>query len=372
MSNVIQKLNGQGQSIWCDNLSRAMLDRGELSRLIGLGVVGITSNPTIFMNAIAGSEDYDARIAALAATGLSSAEIYENLVLPDIVEAADLLRPVYDRTHGVDGFVSLEVNPHLAYDTAGTVSEARRLFGLVNRPNVFIKVPGTPEGVPAIETLIGEGIHVNVTLIFARGLYEKVMLAYLNGLKRIVAAGGNPDKVASVASFFVSRVDTLVDKLLVEKHPPHADISDLLGKAAVANARLAYARFEVVFRPGGAFDALRAEGARVQRPLWASTSTKNPDYPATKYVDELVAPQSVNTLPLATIDAVLHEGRSAVSIHDDLPGARAIFEQLARLGIHLDAVTEKLLADGVAAFAKSYDELLAGIEQKRRRLRAAG
>lgn len=372
MSNTIQKLYEQGQSVWCDNLSRAMIDTGELQRLIELGVVGVTSNPTIFMKSITGSTDYDGRIEELAGEGRDTMGVYEGLVLPDVADAADILEPVYDRTRGVDGFVSLEVNPKLAYDTEGTIAEARRLFGELGRPNIFIKVPATHEGVPAIETLIGEGISVNVTLIFSLFMYEKVMQAYVDGLSRLDAAGGDLSKVASVASFFVSRVDTLVDRLLAEKHPAHADIGDLVGAAAVANARLAYARFEEFFESSRQFGELAIKGARIQRPVWASTSTKNPDYPPTKYVDELVGPRSVNTIPPHTLDAVLHEGRSTVSIRDDLEGAHAVFGQLERLGIHVDSVTDKLRTDGVKAFADSFEQLLANLAEKQEQLRAVG
>lgn len=364
VSNTIQKLYKQGQSIWCDNLGRGMIDSGELQHWIDLGVVGVTSNPTIFMKAITGGTDYDGVLQRLLAEGRSGVELYEGLVLPDVADAADILRPIYDRTDGVDGYVSLEVNPKLAYNTDETIAEARRLFGTLDRPNVLIKVPATDEGVPAIETLIGEGINVNVTLVFSIAMYEKVMRAYIDGLQRFDSAGGDLSKVASVASFFVSRVDTLVDKLLKEKHPPRTDIEDLLGMAAIANAKLAYARFEQVFDLSGDFAALAVRGARVQRPVWASTSTKNPDYPPTKYVDGLVGPNTVNTLPPNTIDAALHEGGTEVTIRHDLPGAHAVFEQLEKLGIHGEAVTDKLLADGVDLFARSFDDLLAGLTQK--------
>ena len=364
VSNTIQKLYEQGQSIWCDNLGRGMIDSGELQHWIDLGVVGVTSNPTIFMKAITGSTDYDAVFKRLLAEGRSGMGLYEGLVLPDVADAADILRPIYDRTNGVDGYVSLEVDPKLAYNTDETIAEARRLFGTLDRPNVLIKVPATDEGVPAIETLIGEGINVNVTLVFSIAMYENVMRAYIDGLQRLDSVGGDLSKVISVASFFVSRVDTLVDKLLKEKHPPRTDIEDLLGMAAIANAKLAYARFEQVFDPTGEFAALAVRGARVQRPVWASTSTKNPDYPPTKYVDGLVGPNTVNTLPPHTIDAALHEGGTEVTIRHDLPGAHAVFEQLEKLGIHGEAVTDKLLADGVDLFAKSFDELLASLTRK--------
>lgn len=369
MINTIQKLCEHGQSIWCDNLSRRMIDSGELQRLIDLGVVGVTSNPTIFMKAITESTDYDAVFNKLLAEGQDSMGLYEGLVLPDVADAADLLRPVYDRTGGVDGYVSLEVNPKLAYDTDATISEARRLFKELNRPNVFIKVPATDEGIPAIETLIGEGINVNVTLIFSIAMYENVMSAYITGLKRLKAAGGDPSGVASVASFFVSRIDTLVDKLLTEKHPPRPNVEDLLGTAAIANARLAFARFEEVFGPAGDFVVLAANGARVQRPLWASTGTKNPDYPATKYVDGLVGPNTVNTVPPHTLEALLHEGRTEVTIREDLDGAHAVFEKLEKLGIHMDTVTDKLRVDGVDLFAKSFEGLLANLTARQEMVR---
>lgn len=372
MSNTIQKLYETGQSIWCDNISRAMIESGELERWIELGVVGVTSNPTIFMKAVTGGTDYDERFSRLLAEGRDEMGIYEGLVLPDIADAADILRPAYDRTNAVDGYVSLEVNPRLAYDTEGTIAEARRLYKELHRPNILIKVPATNEGIPAIETLIGDGINVNATLIFSIAMHEKVMQAYVNGLRRREAIGGDLSGVNSVASFFVSRVDTFVDKLLSEKHPPRADIEDLLGTAAIANAKLAYARFEQFFSPNGEFGALAAKGAHVQRPVWASTGTKNPDYPATKYVDGLIGPHTVNTLPPKTIEATLHEGSTHVTLHDDVAGAHAVFEQLERLGIHIDAVTEKLLTDGVDLFAKSFDELLADLMQKQERLLAAG
>ncbi len=392
MADMIQKLYEQGQSLWCDNLSRHMIDSGELQRLIDLGVVGVTSNPTIFMKAITGGRDYDAQLGKLLSEGRDTMGIYEGLVLPDVADAADILRPVYDRTDGVDGYVSLEVNPKLAYDTAGTIAEARRLFKSLSRANVLIKVPATDEGIPAVETLIGEGINVNVTLIFSIAMYEKVMGAYITGLERLGAGGGDLSKIASVASFFISRVDTLVDKLLSERSSPsksgsndqpatrsHTDerspdaaTEQLLGKAAVANARLAYARFEQVFDPAGPFKTLAAKGARVQRPLWASTSTKNPDYPPTKYVDGLVGPCTVNTAPPNTLEALMHEGHVGVTIRDDLADARALFGQLEKIGIHIEAVTDKLRADGVDLFAKSFDDLLANLTQKQEQLLAAG
>ncbi len=372
MGTTIQTLFERGQSIWCDNISRGMINTGELKRLIDLGIVGVTSNPTIFMKAITGSTDYDDLLSELIERGGDTMSIYEGLVLPDIADAADILKPVYDRTDGVDGYVSLEVNPKLAYDTEGTVAEARRLHAALNRPNVLIKVPATQEGIPAIETLIGEGISVNVTLIFALSMYEQVMAAYINGLKKFVAGGGDPKKVASVASFFVSRVDGVVDKLLQEKAAAGVDVGNLNGRAAVDNAKLAYARFEEVFGSSAEWKELAAKGARVQRPLWASTSSKNPLYLDTIYVDNLIGEHTVNTLPPATIDATLDHGATEVSVRDGVDESRRLFSALSGIGIDIDAVTDKLRVDGVDAFAKSFDELLANIDQKQATLRAAG
>lgn len=372
MSNTIQTLNELGQSVWCDNLSRHLIESGELAQLIETGVVGVTSNPTIFMKAITGSHDYDRRFDELLAKGRDTNGVYEGLVLPDIVDAADLLRPVFDRTNGGDGYVSLEVNPHLANDTAATLDEARRLLAAIDRPNVLIKVPATDDGIPAIETLIGEGLSVNITLIFSQRMHERVMQAYLAGLRRLAEAGKDLSRVTSVASFFVSRVDTLVDKRLEEKRQAGTNVDELLGRAAIANARLAYARFEEVFAPDGEFGALAARGARVQRPLWASTSTKNPAYSPTKYVDGLVGPSTVNTLPPATIDLALREGKTDITIRDDLAEARTVLARLDVIGIDMDEVTDQLRIDGVNAFAKSFDELMAALEAKRESLRAAG
>ena len=372
MPTTIHKIHEVGQSIWCDNISRGMIDSGELQRLIDLGIVGVTSNPTIFMKAITGGSDYDQRIEALQAGGCDLMGLYEGLVLPDIVDAADILRPVHDRTDGVDGFVSFEVSPKLAYDTAGTVEEARRLHAEIDRPNVFIKVPATEQGIPAIETLIGEGISVNVTLIFGIDMYEKVMRAYIDGVHRLASGGGDVTRIASVASFFVSRVDTLVDGLLQEKRAAGEKVDHLLGKAANANAKVAYARFGEVFGKGGAFDELAASGARVQRPLWASTSAKNPAYPDTIYVDPLIGPDTVNTLPPKTIEAVLDHGATKSAIADHLSEARQALSEIAALGIDMKEVTKKLESDGVASFAKSFDELLENLAAKQQRLTAAG
>lgn len=370
MSNRIQQLYELGQSVWCDHLSRGMIASGELDRLIGLGVVGITSNPTIFMKAVTSGRDYDDRLTALP-DDLSDMDAYEALVLPDIRDAADRLRQVYDRTDGVDGYVSLEVNPHLAHDPRGTVEEARRLWGEVDRPNLMIKVPATPAGIPAIETLLSEGINVNVTLIFGLAAYAQVMKAYVAGVDRFRSRGGDVRRLASVASFFVSRVDSLVDKRLEALGAEGRPIDALPGKAAIANARLAYAAFERTFGSGGMFSASSAAGARVQRPLWASTSTKNPRYPDTIYVDGLIGPQTVNTLPPATIEAFLDHGRPAVTLAGGQEDARRVMSSLSELGIPIEHVTDQLLAEGVKLFSDSFDELLRNIAQRRRSLARA-
>jgi len=368
--NTIQQLHTLGQSVWCDSLSRRMIDSGELQRLIDLGVVGITSNPTIFAKAIVGSADYDERFHSLVDTDEEIVRIYEGLVLPDIADAADILRPVYERTRGEDGYVSLEVNPKLAYNPYATVAEARRLFTQLDRRNVFIKVPATDQGIPAIQTLISEGINVNVTLIFSVSMHKRVMRAYIDGLKQLDRRGGDLSRVASVASFFVSRVDTLVDKLLEDKRSEGANVEGLLGSTAIANAQLAYARFQETFDLSGEFGELAARGARVQRPLWASTSTKNPAYPDTKYVDGLVGPHTVNTMPPETIHATLDHGATAVTLSGDISSAQSLLARLGEVGINLTAATDQLTIEGVNAFAKSFDELLANLAEKREAFRA--
>ncbi len=348
-----------GQSVWYDNISRALLDSGDMQALIDDGVVGVTSNPSIFEKAIAKSDDYDAAIGELAQAGKTTNEIYEALTLADIGAAADLLKPVYDKTGGVDGYISLEVSPTLARDTEGTIAEARRLFTALSRPNIMIKVPATPQGIPAIETLTAEGININVTLIFSLSSYEGVMIAYITGLEKRLAAGQPIDHISSVASFFVSRVDTAVDKALDAKGN-----KELQGKIAIANAKIAYARFRQVFS-GTRWQALVANGARVQRPLWASTSTKNPDYPDTLYVDNLIGPDTVNTMPPATVEAYKDHGVVAVTISQGVEDAAGQLEALAQAGVDLDAVTDQLQVDGVDAFAKSFHSLMDGIESKR-------
>lgn len=361
----IYELTKLGQSVWFDFIRRSFTNSGDLQKLLDQGVRGVTSNPSIFEKAIAGSADYDDDLQHLIAQGQSVAEIYEALAIADIQAAADLLRPVYDESHGNDGFVSLEVSPTLAHNTKGTIAEAQRLFAALDRPNVMIKIPATSAGIPAITAVIGAGINVNVTLLFSLAHYEAVAEAYLAGLEKLAASGGDISRVASVASFFVSRVDSAVDTALNE-----IGNSALPGKIAVDNARVAYARFREIFS-GERWDKLTRAGAQVQRPLWASTGAKNPAYPDTLYVDSLIGPDTVNTVPPATLDAFLDHGHPVLSIESDVAGARARLVQLAALGIDLEAITQQLQDDGVAAFTKSFETLLGSIEEKREKLAEA-
>ena len=370
MASPMKEANGLGQSIWYDNIQRSLLTSGEMARLIELGVTGVTSNPTIFEKAIAGSADYDDALLLLARAHKGVVEAYESLAIEDIRATVDLLRPVYDRTSGADGFASLEVSPSLAHDTEGTVSEGRRLFATVDRPNLMVKVPATPEGAPAIRRLIGEGININVTLIFSLDAYRQVREAYIAGLEDLARSGGEVSKVASVASFFVSRVDTAVDSLLEERIRQGQDgLRTLLGKAAVANAKLAYQAFKDTFQ-GDRFAALQAKGARVQRPLWASTGTKNPDYSDVMYVESLMGPETVNTMPPATLTAFLEHGSVALTLDQGVDEARADIEAISSAGISMKEVTAKLLTDGVKSFGASFDELIANIEEKKTQLLA--
>jgi transaldolase/glucose-6-phosphate isomerase len=362
--NRIGELNKLGQAIWYDNIRRSLLDSGELQALIDEGVTGVTSNPTIFEKAIAGSEDYDEDLQRFSGEGKAPEDIFWTFAADDMRRTADLLRPVYDRTKGADGYACLEVSPKLAHQTDETISEARHLFALLDRPNVMIKVPATPAGIPAIEKLISEGINVNVTLMFSLEQYEAVANAYIAGLEKLAASGKDPSLVASVASFFVSRVDTAIDKMLEE-----VGATDLQGKAAIANARMAYARFKELFG-GPRWKALAANGARVQRPLWASTGTKNPLYPDTLYVDSLIGRDTVNTLPPATLQSLLEHGAVAPTIEADVDMARELLEQLAKAGVDLDAVTKRLLDEGVASFAHSFDLLIDSITEKQGKLQA--
>jgi transaldolase/glucose-6-phosphate isomerase len=355
---ILNNIADQGQSIWLDYIRRAFLDSGEMKELVEKGLRGVTSNPSIFQKAITSSTDYDAAIERLVDEGAVVSDIYDHVAIQDIRRCADILRPVYDRTGGADGFVSLEVNPKLAYDTEGTIMEARRLFSLVDRPNLMVKVPATPQGIPAIETLISEGININVTLMFSMEHYEATADAYIRGLEKLAVANIDPGRVSSVASFFISRVDGVVDEKLAA-----LGNSELQGKIAIANAKVVYARFQEIFS-GPRWDRLAANGARVQRPLWGSTSTKNPSYPDTLYVDELIGPHTVNTLPPATLDAVLDHGNSARTVDQNIDEARAQLAQLAVLGIDLDEITAQLQVKGVASFAADFDVLMQSIADK--------
>ncbi len=359
--NPIQQLRELGQSVWYDNMYRALIDTGELQRMIDVGVTGLTSNPTIFEKAISSSDDYDHSLLAHATEGRGPSDLFEALAIEDIQAAADLLRPVYEDTAGADGFASLEVNPHLAHDTEGTIQAAQRLFAALDRPNVMIKVPATPEGVPAIRSLIGQGININVTLIFSLRMYSRVREAYLSGLEDLVSAGGDLARVSSVASFFVSRVDTAVDGLIEQGN---GDLEPQLGKAAVANAKIAYQDFTETF-DAGRFRTLSQHGARAQRPLWASTSTKNPNYSDVMYVETLIGPDTVNTMPDATLAAFLEHGVARRSISEGVCEARESIEALEDGGVSMDAVTTQLMHDGVKAFADSFDQLIDNIVIKR-------
>jgi len=360
MANKLEQLAALGQSMWYDNISRELLDSGEIQALVDGGILGMTSNPAIFKKAITSGTAYDAQMLALARQGLSAEEIYEAMAVDDIQRAADILRPVYDRTNGLDGYISLEVSPNLANDTEGTIEEAKRLAKKVNRPNLMIKIPATPEGIPAIEEMIAYGQNINVTLIFSLDAYKDVMEAYLKGLERRVEAGKPLNNIASVASFFVSRVESLVDSLVAEKGLP----AGLKGEAAVANAKLAYQLFKGVFS-GPRWETLAAKGASVQRPLWASTSTKDPVYSDVKYVDNLIGPHTVNTAPPETVDAFKDHGKVAVTVEDGLAEAEGAIKALEDAGISMDNVTQQLLDEGVEKFIAPFKQLIDSVEQKR-------
>ena len=367
--NPLLELKQLGQSIWLDNIRRGHIVAGDLQRLLDAdGISGETSNPAIFEKAIAGnSADYAAAMQKLIAAGKNAFAIYDALAIADVQMACDVFRPVYAATNGADGYVSIEVSPYLAHDTAGTIADARRLFKAVNRPNVMIKIPGTAAGVPAIEACLYAGVNVNVTLLFAVEAYEAVAHAYVRALERRAAEGKPVDRIASVASFFISRIDTLADKLLADEikiHPERrAELEALQGKAAIANAKIAYAAFQQIFGDAR-FAALKAQGARVQRPLWASTSTKNPKYPDTLYVDTLIGPDTVNTLPPETLDAYRDHGKPALTLTADLDGARRTLAALEHAGVSLSAVTTQVLDEGVVKFQQAFEQLLASVEAK--------
>jgi transaldolase len=376
--NALKELEKYGQSVWHDYIRRKEILSGELkNRIDEDGLLGVTSNPSIFEKAVAGSDDYDESIRQCVAEVLEAPKIFEKLAIEDIQKATDEFRGVFEQTGGRDGYVSLEVSPLLAHDTKGSLEEARRLFAAVNRPNLMIKIPGTKEGLPAIEQALTEGININITLLFGIERYAEVANIYLKALEKRVGEGKPVDRVASVASVFVSRIDTLVDKqleakLAAAKTPDERKkIEGLLGKVAVANTKLIYQKYKEIFLTPR-FGALAKKGARVQRPLWGSTSTKNPKYSDVLYVQDLIGRDTVNTMPTQTIDAYLDHGKpEADTIEQGLDEARSIIAQLPRVGIDLGEVTQQLEDDGVKAFANDYRKLIASIEEKKKSSLAA-
>jgi len=377
MSSRAQQLLTLGQSVWLDFIRRGHLLSGEFDRLVNeSGVVGVTSNPTIFQLAIAKSTDYDTALAARIAQGLEGEALFESLAIEDIQMACDKLRPVYDRSQGLDGRVSIEVSPGVANDSAATLATAKRLHAAVSRANVMVKIPATAAGLPAITASTAAGISINVTLIFSLARYREVIEAFLAGLEQRAATGGSLDGIRSVASFFVSRVDTKVDAAIDARaatlpagSTERTELESLRGQAAVANARLAYAAFEQVFR-GSRFAGLKAKGANVQRPLWASTSTKNPAYRDVLYVEELIGADTVNTMPPQTLEAFNDHGVVEERIHRGRDAAVGLFLKLNELGVNAGALIDQLEDEGVRSFAKSYTELLATLETRRREMAA--
>src|ERR1700726_2047767 len=377
--NPVKALENHGQAVWLDFLARGFVAKGDLKKLIDTdGVKGVTSNPSIFEKAIGSSNEYDAPIgSALKKGDRPVAELFEHLAVEDIQRAADVLRPVYDQLKGEDGFVSLEVSPYLAMDTRGTIAEAKRLWRDVHRRNLMVKVPATPEGLPAIQRLIGEGISLNITLLFSQQVYVQVAEAYLAGLEKYVAGGGDPSHVASVASFFVSRIDSAVDKQLDEKIARANDptekerLAELKGKVAIANAKLAYQEYKRLFS-GPRWDKLAAKGAKPQRLLWASTGTKNKDYSDVLYVEELIGPNTVNTVPPATLDAFRDHGKPRDSLEENIEDARRVLAELEKSGVSLDAITADLVKDGVKLFADAADKLYGAVAHKRATVLGAG
>jgi len=364
MGNQLRELSAAGQSVWLDNIKRSMFASGELQKLVDQGLRGQTSNPTIFEHAIGAGTDYDAQLKTLAGSEHDAQNLFEALAIADIRSACDVFAPVYKSTNGLDGYVSLEVSPTLAHETKATTDAALRLWKAVDRPNVMIKIPGTPECLASIRDSIAAGVNINVTLLFSVDQYAAAANAYIDGLEDRAKAGKPIDGIASVASVFVSRIDTMIDKTLDERIAKGEKLEDLKGKAGIANLKLTYAKFEELF--GGArFAALKAKGAKVQRPLWASTSTKNPKYDDLMYVVNVVGADTVNTMPPATIDALLDHGViKPDTIHQDVAGGKALIAALDAKGISLRAVTEQLVADGVKSFAQSFKEMLDAISAK--------
>lgn len=370
-SNPLNALLQQGQSVWLDSIQRKQIESGELKQMLDtLALRGETSNPSIFEKAIVGSSDYDADIASLTAQGKDTLAIYEKLTTDDVRAACDVFRPVYDESNGGDGFVSIEVSPRLAHDTQGTVKEAKRLWQTVDRPNLMVKIPGTPEGLSAIEESLYDGLNINITLLFAVKAYEDVAWAYISALERRAAEGKPVDRIASVASFFVSRIDSLADKWLGDamkettNHGQFGELKELQGKLAIANAQIAYEHFNKIFT-SARWLALQAKGARVQRPLWASTSTKNPLYRDVVYIETLIGPHTINTLPTDTIKAFADHGVVSRTVDANPHAAHQVVKKFEAAGFSLDAVTDQVLKEGVVKFDESFDQLLAGIEKKR-------
>jgi transaldolase len=371
--NPLRALESQGQSIWLDFITRQYVAEGKLAQLIqNDGVKGVTSNPTIFQKAITGGKEYDETIQALQRQGTDAGKIFEEVAVADIQAACDAFKPIYQSSKAVDGYVSLEVNPHLSRDTQGTLREARHLYQRVNRPNVMIKIPGTREGLPAIEHAIGDGININVTLIFSLERYQEVMEAWLSGLERLEKSGKPLNATASVASFFVSRVDSAVDGLLDKKiaqasGDEKTKLEALLGKAAIANAREAYRMYRDV-RNSSRFERLEAKGALVQRPLWASTGTKNPKYRDVLYVEQLIGRETVNTLPLPTLEAFRDHGQVAETLTGTAGLAAQQLRDLEQAGISMKVVTQQLEQDGLRLFEESYDSLIKSLHEKKEAL----
>jgi len=374
-SHPLLDLKQHGQSVWLDNLSRPLIRSGELQRLVREdGITGVTSNPAIFNKAMTSGTAYDEAMTKLVQAGKTTLEIYEALAITDIQDACDVLRPVHDATGGSDGFVSLEVSPHLADDTQGTIEEAARLWNTVGRRNLLVKIPGTAAGVPAVEACLTRGINVNVTLLFSLAAHADVIDAHIRALKTRAGKGEDLRQIASVASFFLSRIDVKLDPMLASmaRDGEHATKArDLMGKVAVANAKLAYGLWQGKMESAD-WRALAAEGARVQKPLWASTSTKNPDYSDVMYVEPLIGPNTVNTMPDETIVAFKNHGQAGLTVTSGVEEARATLASLADLGIDMDRVTDELLAEGITKFVKPFDDLLAALEAKRESLATAG